>query len=88
MRIIRGKEVESIAFQWPVEKNPIALEIEDLIRSIENDAPHPLSGENGYAVLEAIMGIYESSRRRGVVHFPVEVKDNPFLAMCDEGIFP
>ena len=64
------------------------MEIEDLIRSIETGAEHPLSGENGYAVTEVIMGIYESSRRRGVVNFPVEVKDNPFLAMCEEGIFP
>ncbi|MFC1712282.1 Gfo/Idh/MocA family protein [Candidatus Poribacteria bacterium] len=88
LRIVRGAEVESIPYQWPVEKGAIALELEDLLKSIESDAPHPLSGENGYAVLEVIMGIYESSRRRGVVHFPVEVQDNPFLAMCEAGIFP
>jgi len=88
VRIIRGAEVEKVSYQWPVEKGAIAMELEDLIRSVEDDAPHPLSGENGYAVLEVLMGIYESSRRRGVVHFPVEVRDNPFLAMCEEGIFP
>lgn len=88
VRIIRGAEVENVSYQWPIEKGAIALEIEDLIHSIEDDAPHPISGENGYAVLEVLIGIYESSRRRGVVHFPVEVKDNPFLAMCKEGIFP
>ena len=88
LRIIRGAEVENIPYPWPIDKNPIAMEIEDLIRSIENNVTHPLSGENGYAVQEVIMGIYESSRRRGVVHFPVEVRDNPFLTMCKEGIFP
>ena len=87
VRIVRGAEVENVPYPWP-PKNAIALELDDLLQSIENDAPHPLSGENGYAVLEVIMGIYESSRRRGVVHFPVEVRDNPFLAMCEEGIFP
>ncbi len=60
----------------------------DLLRSIETGAPHPLSGENGYAALEVIMGIYESSRRRGVVEFPVEVMDNAFLAMCESGALP
>ena len=88
VRIFRGAEVEKISYPWPMDKGAIALEIEDLIRSIEHDTPHPISGENGYAVLEVIMGIYESSRRRGVVHFPVEVKDNPFLEMCEAGIFP
>jgi predicted dehydrogenase len=88
LRIIRGGEVENIPYPWPMEKGAIALELEDLIRSIEDGTPHPLSGENGYAVQEVIMGIYESSRRRGVVHFPVDVQDNPFLSMIDEGIFP
>ena len=33
------------------------------------------------------MAIYESSRRRGVVEFPPEVRENPFLAMCEAGDF-
>lgn len=98
VRIVRGKEVEPVAYPWPAEKGEIAKgeiakgeiaqEIEDLIRTIETGASHPLSGENGYAVTEVIMGIYESSRRRGVVHFPVRVQDNPFLSMIEDGIFP
>jgi predicted dehydrogenase len=88
VRIVRGGEVENVTYEWPMEKSPIALEIEDLIQTIETGAPHPLSGENGYAVTEVIMGIYESSRRRGVVHMPVEVEDNPFLSMIEQGVFP
>lgn len=88
LRIVRGQEVEKIDFEWPMKRSPIALEIADLISSIEDNKPHPLSGENGYMVTEIIMGIYESSRRRGVVSFPVEVKGNPFLSMCEEGVFP
>ena len=64
------------------------LEIEDLVRSIETGAPHPLDGQDGRAVLAATMAIYESSRRRGVVEFPVEVTENPFLEMCEAGDFP
>lgn len=88
VRIIRNGNAEKVPYQWPPEKGAIALEIEDLIDTIENGTEHPLSGDNGYAVLEVIMGIYESSRRRGVVNFPVDVKDNPFISMCKEGIFP
>jgi len=88
LRVVRGTEVEKVDLPWPAPRGAITLEVEDLIRTIEGGAPHPLSGENGYAVTEVIMGIYESSRRRGVVRFPVEVEDNPFLAMCEAGIFP
>jgi predicted dehydrogenase len=88
LRIVRGAEVEQLPLEWPQQQSPIALEVEDLIRTIETGTPHPLSGENGRAVMEVIMGVYESSRRRGVVHFPLNVKDNPFLSMCEAGIYP
>ena len=88
LRIVRDGEAEVIPYEWPASKEAIALEVEDLIRSIETGASHPLSGENGYAVTEVIMGIYESSRRRGTVHFPLEVKDNAFQAMVRSGVFP
>lgn len=88
VRIVRCGEVEPVAYPWPMEVGAITQEVQDLIRAVETDAPQPLSGENGYAVLEVVMGIYESSRRRGVVHFPVQARDNPFLSMVEEGIFP
>lgn len=88
VRIVRGGVVEDVTYEWPTTKSAIAQEIADLIQTIETGAPHPLSGENGYAVTEVIMGIYESSRRRGVVHFPVDVEDNAFQSMVAEGIFP
>ena len=88
MRIVRGNEVEKVAYPWPVQKSPLAQEVEGLIQSIETGLAHPLSGENGYAVTEVIMGIYESSRRRGVVHFPVQAEDNAFLSMVEAGFFP
>ena len=86
LRIVRGPTVEPV--ELIPRKGAIAMEIEDLIHSLETGAPHPLDGQNGRAVLEAIIGIYESARQRRVVRFPVEVRDNPFLAMCESGEFP
>ena len=86
LRIVRGTTVEPIDLQ--PRKGAITLELEDLLRSIETNAPHPLDGQNGRDVLEVIMGCYESARRRRVIQFPLEVKENPFLAMCEAGDFP
>ncbi|MDP6594412.1 MAG: hypothetical protein QGI86_00715 [Candidatus Poribacteria bacterium] len=86
LRIVRGTEIEAVNLR--PGQSSIRLEIEDLVSSIETGAPHPLSGQNGRDVLEVIIGIYESARRRRVIQFPFEVKENPFLAMCEAGDFP
>lgn len=88
LRIIRGGEIEEIAFEWPGEVSAIGLEVKDLIETIENGAPHPLDGMNGRKVTEVTIGIYESARRRSVIKLPVDVQDNPFLTMCETGDFP
>ncbi|MCZ6676224.1 MAG: Gfo/Idh/MocA family oxidoreductase [Candidatus Poribacteria bacterium] len=86
LRIVRGAAIEAVALS--PRKGAITLEIEDLVRSVETNVPHPLDGQNGRDVLEVIMAIYESARRRCVIQFPLAVKDNPFLAMCETGEFP
>ena len=86
LRIVRGTEIEAVNLR--PGKSSTRLEIEDLVSSIATGAPHPLSGQNGRDVLEVIIGIYESARRRRVIQFPFEVKENPFLAMCEAGDFP
>ncbi len=88
LRIFRGSQVEEIEIEWPAPVSAIGLEIKDLIETIETGAPHPLDGENGRKVTEVMVGIYESARRRSVIKFPVDVRDNPFLAMCETGDFP
>jgi predicted dehydrogenase len=45
-----------------------------------------LSGRIGLNTAEIIFGGYESSRRRGRVDFPLDVEDNAFAAMVEEGI--
>lgn len=88
LRLCVGKDTQEVDYPWPTPEGSIALELRDVIRSVETGAPHPLSGDNGYAALEVVMGIYESSRRRGAVEFPVEATDNAFLQMCESGVFP
>ena len=88
LRIFRGGEIEEIKIEWPAPVSAIGLEVKDLIETIETGAPHPLDGENGRRVTEVMIGIYESARRRSAIRFPVEVRDNPFLAMCETGDFP
>ncbi len=88
VRIFRGSEIEDIEIEWPAPVSAIGLEIKDLIETIGTGATHPLDGENGRKITEVMIGIYESARRRSIVKFPVEVEDNPFLAMCETGDFP
>ncbi len=88
VRIFRGNEIEDIQIEWPAPVSAIGLEIKDLMETIETGAPHPLDGENGRKITEVMIGIYESARRRSIVKFPVEARDNPFLAMCETGDFP
>ena len=89
VREVHGAEVKVIPVTFPKSRGDITLEIEDLIRSIETGAPHPLDATTrGRTIMEVMIGIYESARRRGVVHFPVQVPDNPFLAMVEAGVFP
>jgi len=97
LRIVRGAQVEDVAYagdkaaydKVTLHRTALKSAIEDLVHLIETDARHPLDGQSGRNVMEVIMAIYESSRRRGVVTVPhLKVKENPFLAMCDAGDFP
>ncbi len=60
-------------------ENPFKLEILALIACIENNTEHILSGRQGRKALEILMAIFESSRRRGVVHLPLEIREHPLI---------
>lgn len=89
LRVVRGARAEDVAFaEDATPYNKVALHraalvpvIQDLVRSIETGSPHPLDGRSGRDVMEVIMAIYESSRRRRAVTFPLDVTGNPLLAM-------
>jgi UDP-N-acetylglucosamine 3-dehydrogenase len=44
-----------------------------------------LDAENALIATEVIFGAYESSRRRGRVDFPLDIEDNPLVAMVESG---
>ena len=65
-----------------------ADEIDDLCDCVTEDREHYLSGYRGRAVLEVMMAIYESSRRRAEVELPLQVQDNSLLTMIERGEIP
>ncbi|NGM67940.1 Gfo/Idh/MocA family oxidoreductase [Natronolimnobius sp. AArcel1] len=59
--------------------------ISDLVDALETDTEPALSGRIGLTTAEILFGGYESVRKRGRVEFPLEIEDNPFEAMIDDG---
>ncbi len=57
--------------------------VQDLIAAIEEDREHRSSGYQGYATLELLMAIYESSRQRRRIHLPLEETESPLTLMIE-----
>ncbi|MEM1558350.1 MAG: Gfo/Idh/MocA family oxidoreductase [Thermoproteota archaeon] len=67
------------------ESDPFKLQIEALIKAIEENVEHPCNGEQGRRTLEVIMAIYESARRREIVLLPLEIDENPLFEIIEGG---
>ena len=67
--------------ELPSEITPV----QDLIAAIEEDREHRSSGYQGYATLELLMAIYESSRKRCRVQLPLEEMESPLTLMIEDG---
>lgn len=67
--------------ELPSEISPV----QDLIAAIDEDREHCSSGYQGYASLELLMAIYESSRKRQRIHLPLEEMESPLTLMVDDG---
>lgn len=59
--------------------------VRDLINAIEEEREHRSSGHCGYATLELLMAIYESSRKRQRVRLPMEEMESPLTLMIEDG---
>ena len=70
-----------VAPELPSEISPV----QDLIAAIEENREHCSSGLQGYASLELLMAIYESSRKRQRIHLPLEEMESPLTLMIDDG---
>ena len=70
-----------VTTELPSEISPV----QDMIAAIEEDREHCSSGLQGYASLELLMAIYESSRKRQRIHLPLEEMESPLTLMIDDG---
>jgi UDP-N-acetylglucosamine 3-dehydrogenase len=67
------------------DNHAYACAITDLVRWIEEGGENTLDGRNARADLEVLMSIFESSRRRSRIDFPLTVSEHPLEAMIDAG---
>jgi predicted dehydrogenase len=58
--------------------------VDELVAAMEEGRPHRSSGEQGRATHELLLGVYESSRKRGVAELPLENRGNAFHEMIAE----
>ena len=71
---------------WVTPESPSEIgPVQDLITAIEEGREHRSSGYQGYATLELLMAIYESSRKRHRIHLPLEETESPLTLMIEDG---
>jgi len=56
-----------------------------IVDALEDGTEPELSARRALNATEIIFGIWESSRRRGRVEFPLDIEDNPLEAMVESG---
>lgn len=56
-----------------------------LIDVLEHGGVHPLDGRAARAVMEVVLAVLESARRRGRVDLPLTVRENPLEALIRAG---
>ena len=69
--------------------NTNAAQVRELVRWIEGEIDeHRGSGAQARVTVEIMMGLYESARRRRVIHFPLQEKEYPVDLMIEAGELP
>ena len=66
---------------------PVFIEraIADAVEGLKTGSEPELSGRNALRATEVVFAAWESARRRGRIDLPLEVDDNPLVAMIDAG---
>ena len=64
--------------------NPTTMKIIDFVNAVSEGREPVNSGRIGRQILEVMIGIFESARRRALIEFPVLVKDFPLKATMEE----
>jgi predicted dehydrogenase len=69
--------------------NPWAEQAREMCRWLDGSVErHRGHAENGRAVLEILMSIYESVRVRGLVRMPLQTKEYPLDLAVEQGVLP
>ncbi len=77
-----GWEIPNI--EQPV--NPTTMKVIDFVNAVSEGREPVSSGRIARQILEVMIGVFESARRRALIEFPVLVKDFPLKTMMDEGM--
>ena len=64
----------------------VCSELEELVSAVEGRAVHRSEAKIARVTLETIMGIFESSARRCLLEFPIDVRDFALERMIEEGM--
>ncbi|MCK5805002.1 MAG: Gfo/Idh/MocA family oxidoreductase, partial [Lentisphaeria bacterium] len=59
--------------------------IADVVDCLQTGRTSELCAENQLMSIEIVFGCYESARRRGRIDLPLDITDNPLLAMIESG---
>ena len=83
LRVVRGDELEVVPLDHGRWHRGLSPQV-DLLNALEDGHRHQLDGESARADLELLMAVYESSRLRRLITFPLEKGENPFYQMLGE----
>jgi predicted dehydrogenase len=71
----------------PDKEAPMIGLVRNAIDCLETGAEPELSHQKALRAAEIIFGLYESVRRHGRVELPLDIQDNPFITMLENGAF-
>jgi UDP-N-acetylglucosamine 3-dehydrogenase len=60
--------------------------IADVVHCLKSGETCMMNAENALRATELIFACWESVRRRGLVHLPLEIEDNPLVDMVEQGM--
>lgn len=86
---VRMLNSKAAGWQHPELKNRITngtIEAtKDIVSALRENYEPELSGRKALMATELIFATYESSRRRALIHLPLDIDDSPFLSMIESG---
>jgi len=69
-------------------KNEAIAQAEALVKWVEGGPEHSCSARNNRKTIEVLMALYESMRKRDIIHLPIDIKTSPLHEMIDDGSLP